>query len=218
MMQSPVRFLLLLIGACAAGIVAMLAFVPSAWEAPQPQLPELSAVSLAALAEDEAAVIDFEEVAARPLFIAGRRPRVEPAAAKAEPEPEADPFPEADLVGIFGSGSDAGVIVSMDGKAARVGVGAEWSGWTLRAVDGGGSSATFDAADGRTHELKLKRQPQLGSMVFQATEPETESEAGEEAESGEAQADSAREDAEAPRSQRTANRNRNSREPSARTR
>lgn len=219
MMPSPVRFLLLLIAACAAGTVAILALVPSSWEAPQPQLPELSGVSLAALADEEASVIDFGQVAARPLFIAGRRPWIEPAAvAKGDPEPEPDPFPEADLVGIFGSGGDAGVIVSMDGEASRVRVGAEWSGWTLRAVDPGGLSATFEASGRRSHELKLKRQPQQGAMVFQAAQPEAAAEPEAEAESGEARDDSAQEGAESTRARRQTNRNRSSRDPSARAR
>src|SRR5690606_1077619 len=122
------------------------------------------------------------------------------------------------LVGIFGAGSDAGVIVSQDGKASRVRVGAQWSGWTLRSVDPARSAATFSARGRGTHEWQLKRQPQQGAMVYQpSAAPRSEESPAEPAESR-AETEQAAAEAGERSPRRAASRNRSQREPNARAR
>lgn len=152
----------LLSAVCAAAVTIAAAVVlisDSRWTAPPARMPDLPPELEDAFVgiDDNAALVG--EIARRPLFVPGRSPIVvaqEPVVA-ASP----DPFPPAELLGLFGSGAVAGVILRHEGKTERIAVGAEWLGWKLDWVDPGKRKATFSAAGKTSHELSLKRQPQM---------------------------------------------------------
>lgn len=169
-MTVPARTLLLIVCAASAlGIAAILAISDSQWSAPQAQRPDLAPMPGMEDAPPEVAAMSLDLIAQRPLFTQGRRPYVAPVAVQAgaepEPEPVSEPFPDAELLGVFGSGRAAGVLLRHGPTTARVAVDAEWSGWSLQSVDTQSSSAVF-VSRGEEHVLMLKRQPQQGALVF----------------------------------------------------
>ncbi len=166
-MTSPAhRFLLLTCVACLLGITTVVVLTDARWTAPQPQAPDLAFASSAALLSRIGQTAPLTLTGQRPLFLASRRPHVAPEAV-ADPGVDADPdaFPDAELVGLFGSGPHGGVIVRYEGRTSRLGVGARWSGWELKSIDTATLRATF-AAKGRSDQvLRLKRQPQQGAVI-----------------------------------------------------
>lgn len=166
MIRSVQNLLLLLCALLAVGVCVVLLLTPSRWVPPAPLPPELDSLQSPSMLAMPERVSRLEETASRPLFIAGRRPVVEDESAPAPVAQPDEPFPEADLLGLFGSGEESGVILSSEGKALRVRIGEEWSGWTLRSVDAAASSAHFVAAGRDEHILELKRQPQRGTLVY----------------------------------------------------
>lgn len=147
-----------------AALVLILIAIDGDWRPPAAQPPEIPAP--AALAADAVAGGDLVvDVAARPLFLATRRPP-EPAAEVAPEEaPPPDPLADVALVGVYGSGADAGVLLRKGAEVSRLRASAEWQGWRLLSL--GATEVTLVAADGATKTLKLERQPQLGGMVAQ---------------------------------------------------
>jgi hypothetical protein len=163
-MIGPVfRLLLLLCALSLGGIAAVLWLVHPQWHAPEPQLPDMASLAprVVALPHMSAPLI---QLGLRPLFLEERRPYVAPTA-EAPPPPDPDPFPEVELVGLFGSGPDAGVILRSKGEVSRVRVGGQWSGWKLERVDPVAVRALFVTAGRADHELRLKRLPQQGGLV-----------------------------------------------------
>lgn len=163
-MPPAARPLLLLCLTSVLGIVAVHTFVPSEWSAPMPHPP--SPVVLAQqgldLADGPEQLVHMLE---RPLFVEGRRPHP---AASAAPEPEDGPntFSSVDLIGLFGSGPNAGIIIRHDSKAYRVAVGMPFHGWLLRSVDPTTLRAVFVSEDGQgSHALQLKHLPQQGDAL-----------------------------------------------------
>ena len=102
-----------------------------------------------------------EEILARPLFWEGRRP-VEDILPPADTDESAAPgqMKGVALLGVFGVGDSAGIIVRIKDNKRRVMVGEEINGWELQSVQP--KSVVF-AADGRTRELKLRH----GRLVVQ---------------------------------------------------
>lgn len=106
----------------------------------------------------------------RLLFLESRRRHIKPVT-KAPQEPDLDPFPEVELVGLFGSGTDAGVILRHRNEVSRIRVGAEWTGWRLKAVNTVAVGAVFASAGRADHEIRIKRQPQRGRMIAELEPP-----------------------------------------------
>lgn len=159
------RILLLSCIACVAAIAAIPLVVPDRWDVPEMVQPDLDALVPPKSLFMPGREFVFQHAIDRPLFVAGRRPPAPPTVAEAT-EPEPEPFPKADLLGVFGSGASKGVILMHEGKATRVQLGANWSGWNLTAVDPKSSTAVFSAPRRGQHTLQLRRQPQQGAMVY----------------------------------------------------
>lgn len=167
MSRAVIRIVLFAVAVAVLAIGVFLVSGRGAWTPPDPRPPELQSSIERRDGLWSTAPVTLDEIAARPLFSAGRRPVSAPVA---QPEaikpPEPDPFPDAELVGIFGSGADAGVMLRDKDATRRVGLGTEWSGWTLRSIDVEGSSAVFVAQGRGEHELRMKRAPQQGTLLF----------------------------------------------------
>ena len=152
---------ILAIAACATVIW----ITPSSWEAPQARLPEIGDIELDAGSQSTEPGLVSEDYSMRPLFLPSRRPPVVQSPAQEAPATVRSTFPEADMVGVFGTASTAGVIIRHKGVTAKLLVGESWSGWRLDWADPQQRSAMFESADGIRHPIKLKRQPQLGGMT-----------------------------------------------------
>jgi hypothetical protein len=167
------RLLALLCLLSLAGIAAVALFVRPQWTAPNAQRPDMASLRPQPVTTPVTSV-SLLQIGQRPLFFESRRPIT--AAAQAAPAP--DLFPDAELVGLFGSGSEAGVIVKANGEVSRIRVGMEWSGWRLKSVDPVAVKAVFVLQGRDEHEIRLTRQPQQGGMtaaferpVFADTDP-----------------------------------------------
>lgn len=139
---------------------------------PLPVLPTAESMQVAAIAGG--GVLDpeaREDIVQRPLFWASREPLgAEPVkkstAAEAAKKNSAEKKPETlkgvKLVGVFGAGDDAGIIVLSKGKKHRLTLGEELDGWKLNSVEPG--KADF-IAGARTAQLELQRGEQIASQV-----------------------------------------------------
>lgn len=169
MIGSVFRLLLLLCALNLGGIAAVLWLVRPEWHAPQPQLPDMASLAPRVVSLPRMST-PLVQLGLRPLFLEERRPYVAPTA-QAPPPPDPDPFPEVELLGLFGSGPDAGVILRSKGEVSRVRVGGQWSGWKLETVDPVAVRALFVTAGRVDHELRLKRLPQQGGLVADLAPP-----------------------------------------------
>lgn len=157
---AVVRLLALLCLLSLAGIAAVALFVRPQWTAPNAQRPDMASLRPHPIATPVTSA-SLLQIGQRPLFFESRRP----IAAASSPPPAPDVFPDGELVGLFGSGSEAGVIVKANGEAVRIRVGMEWSGWQLKSVDPVAVKAVFGLEGRVDHEIRLTRQPQQGGMV-----------------------------------------------------
>lgn len=175
MSRPVIRFLLVTCCALAAGAVLLASFVAPEWMPPQPQQPELAAL-IPQLVASRPEPPAMDVVAERPLFVPGRRPPLPPAAEEPPAAPQADPFAEVELVGLFGSGDRAGVILKVGRDVHRVQQGSKWEGWWLKSVS---DREAFFASEGqRDRTLSLALQPQQGGMLPELESP-AEGEAAE---------------------------------------
>ena len=135
-----------------SGALVLLATQIGYWRAPAPIPPEISTASTSsrpALKELDTPSIALE----RPLFWATRRP--EPVIALEAPEEEPAKLPkDALLVGMYGSGKDAGVLVKMGERVQRIPLGGKWEGWTLKKLSE--NSVFLSPPRGKDVELPLR--------------------------------------------------------------
>lgn len=127
------------------------------WHEPDPVAVDVALLELIG-AEPQAADYDKDEVLARPLFMADRRPL--PADAVVEPVPEAvaapaDPLAAARLLGLVGEGSAAFVIIRSGEQTSRLPVGGELGAWKLERVDALG--ADFVSSAGESKRIAIQR-------------------------------------------------------------
>lgn len=125
------------------------------------------------------AAADRNEIITRPLFWVGRRP-LEAVNVVAEPDGKGGGAAELDkvtLVGVFGGGDTAGVIVLVDGKKRRILLDEELDGWILKSIEGG--KGVF-ARGPRRETLELQR-VDLGLVAapVRAARPDPRQKAGE---------------------------------------
>ena len=156
--------LLRILAAVLAGAIALtLAVIDGHWQPPPPQPPVLPAVAQGAMAASAIRADQLAEIAARPLFLATRRPLEVTVAAEPEAEPAQEPLDGTTLVGIYNSGGTLGVLLATGQEVARLRFGDTWQGWRLLSV--GVDSVELVAADGTRTTLELERRPQLGGMT-----------------------------------------------------
>jgi len=147
-----------------AALALILVAIDGAWQPPPARPPEIPAPPPA----DAGAAVGGDlvvDVAARPLFLAARRPPEPAAEAAPEEAPPPDPLGDVTLVGIYGSGADSGVLLRKGAEVSRLRADGEWQGWRLLAL--GATEVTLTSADGATKPLRLERRPQLGGLVAQ---------------------------------------------------
>jgi hypothetical protein len=96
------------------------------------------------------------EIRDRPLLWAARRPFVAPVSVPVVKAPEPKPFKGFQLVGLFGHGESAGVIVSLKGKTQRMRPGETLGEWKLKSV--GANDAVFTSGS-QEETLVLKVAP-----------------------------------------------------------
>ncbi|QIL43011.1 hypothetical protein G7045_01335 [Acidovorax sp. HDW3] len=93
----------------------------------------------------------FLETLDRPLFSPSRRPPPPPQPS-APPEEAASPLTGVHIYGIYGTGSQGGAILGVDGKNLRLAVNQAVKGWQLVSIDG--NRLTFRRGT-RQHVLEL---------------------------------------------------------------
>lgn len=156
----PLRIL----AAVLAGAIALtLAVIDGHWQPPPPQPPVLPTVAQGAMAATAIRADQLAEIAARPLFLATRRPLESTVAAEPEAEAAQEPLDGTTLVGIYNSGGAVGVLLATGKEVARLRSGDTWQGWRLLSV--GTDSVDLVAPDGMRKTLQLERRPQLGGMT-----------------------------------------------------
>ncbi len=126
--------------------------------APETVLPAQDSLQVGSIAprfRPEAA--DSREIRSRPLFWAGRRPQEFIAGNEPEPESkeESKGLKGVKLVGVFGAGESAGIIVQGKNGKRRLLVGQEVDGWALAAVNPNEVTLT---RRGETRALVLRQQ------------------------------------------------------------
>lgn len=143
-------------------VAVVLVAVDGDWQPPAALAPDLPSAPNAPTGITAGADL-VVDVAARPLFVATRRPleaRGDGASGNGE---SPDALADVALVGVYGTGDDAGVLLRKGTEVSRLHVGGDWLGWRLQAL--GTTEATLIAVDGATRTLKLERQPQMGGMI-----------------------------------------------------
>jgi hypothetical protein len=99
------------------------------------------------------AASERNEIITRPLFWSSRRP-FEAVATLAEPDTQAGELKGIELVGLFGSGDQAGIIALVKGEKRRILLGDVVEGWTLKSI----SPSELVVTNGdRTETLALQR-------------------------------------------------------------
>ena len=131
-------------------------FVWSPPAAVKPQSDPIPALEPSASA-DASVMLQIME---RPLFSPTRRPPPQPKA-PAPPDPP-DILATANILGLYGEGSAAGVLVEADGRVQRVKPGAEVAGWILRRISP--HSAEFERGS-ETRELRITRKRATASLA-----------------------------------------------------
>lgn len=148
-------------------VAVVLVAVDGDWQPPAALAPGLPSApnAPAGITAGADLVVD---VAARPLFVATRRPleaRGDGASGNGE---SPDALADVALVGVYGTGDDAGVLLRKGTEVSRLHVGGDWLGWRLQTL--GTTEVTLIAVDGATRTLKLERQPQMGGMTARPTQ------------------------------------------------
>jgi type II secretory pathway component PulC len=130
---------------------------------------------------------ESEEIRMRPLFWVSRRPE---ALADAGDKPPPTSKKEAatslngiKLAGVFGAGSDAGIIVLNKGKKQRLSVGQSLNGWRLDSVE---PTQVVLSSDGNQAQLSLERGNPLPQKAEEPTS-KPDPKAGESTRSGKKQ-------------------------------
>ncbi|WP_158640343.1 hypothetical protein [Pseudothauera hydrothermalis] len=127
------------------------------WTPPAPRLPDAGLYQIPESPGVRFALPPEPSLAARPVFSESRRPP--PADVAENPaKDEPDPLRDVKVLGLFGSGNDAGGILQVDGKVQRIHVGEKLGPWELRSVKG--IKAEFSRPGGRRTTLELKYLPQ----------------------------------------------------------
>ncbi len=134
---------------------------------PDPISPSMDGVADAQLISvASVSATQSDEIRARPLFWVSRRPVANLGAQGSEqggPGSQPESLKNVKLVGLFGSGETAGVIVVVEGKQRRILIGEQVvDGWTLYSVQ----RNEVELANGARHE-KLILLPQIDMVVPQ---------------------------------------------------
>ncbi len=121
---------------------------------PEPVVPAADSLQVPSVAGPAlVAVSERNEIITRPLFWSSRRP-VDTVVALAEPEGKPGELKGVKLVGLFGSGDQAGIIALVKGKKRRILLGDAVEGWTLKSIR---PSELVVANGERTETLVLQR-------------------------------------------------------------
>ncbi len=125
------------------------------WTAPVALKPDLDSAPPEAQIEppDATNVSGFLGTLERPLFSPNRKPPPPPSPSQSAQQPEADPFANIQLQGIYaGTGGHGGIWVRVDGKNRSIPLGAQLGPWTVQSVEGRDVTFTRGA---ETRSLRL---------------------------------------------------------------
>lgn len=173
--MAPIaRRILIACAVVALGVFALVALADRAWVPPEPNPVDASTFDVAAIERTLRVPAQLEEIAARPLFSASRRPPP-PAAPAPEVSAPAEPIQDAKVLGLFGRQGAWGAILSINGKVTRVGPGQKVGQWALVRVDG--NNIVFDNGAGARTTLKFVHLPHA-SAPSAATSAEGEAPTG----------------------------------------
>lgn len=151
--------------AAIAGYWSLLAVPRDLPGAVVPDAAALRAQTVDAVVPDAALV---QAIAARPLFIPGRRPLADDAQVTTD-SASTSGGGRLVLKGVLGAGDVGVAILSRDGVVRRLSRGQVVDGWTLEQIDG--RVARFSGAGGETMELKLEHLTQGTAGQAQAVPP-----------------------------------------------
>lgn len=117
-------------------------------------------------ASDEVTAAQSGEIVTRPLFWESRRPLGEPVVVVKDDKArgKAGKLKGVKLLGVFGGGETAGIIVKVKDVKRRILLGEEIKGWTLESVE---PDKVVLVADGRKETLALK----AGTIVADSPAP-----------------------------------------------
>ena len=105
-----------------------------AMAAPEPVAPAADSLQVpAVLSPAVVAAAERNEIVSRPLFWSSRRP-VDQVAVLANPDGQPGELQGVQLVGLFGSGEQAGIIALVKGEKRRILLGDTVEGWTLKSI------------------------------------------------------------------------------------
>jgi len=152
--------------AAAAGVVAALLTMPSAWfGAPEPLSDAAKAQRAADPAIEAAAppVVDYPAIAAHPLFYPTRKPWTPPPPPPAEPPPVVVKAPSSlsdyFLVGVVASGNLRSALVrGQPDKILTLSEGQEIEGWTLKEIT---PERLFFTAGNATYEMTGRKPSEI---------------------------------------------------------
>lgn len=158
MMSKPV-YLIVSLGVAMLGAAATIWTTgDKRWTPPAPRLPDAGLYQIPESPGVRFALPPEPSLAARPVFSESRRPPpLDVAENPAKDEP--DPLRDVKVLGLFGSGNDAGGILQVDGKVQRIRVGEKLGPWVLRSVNGVRLELTRNGGGQATLELKHLPQP-----------------------------------------------------------
>lgn len=196
MMSTWSRILLGVAVVLGLSILALLLLGSRSWEEPAAHQVDAGLFTLAEPVRKLAAIDNGDEIAARPLFSATRRPPV--AEATAETAAPAEPIEGAQVHGLFGREGAWGVIVSLKGQVSRLHPGEQLGPWTLRRIDG--QDVEFMNEAGERAVLQMRPLPVAAPPVAPPAE-KNRAEAGRPAQAGQTPPAEAAEQASSPESQ-----------------
>lgn len=163
---SPSILLVLLSGLLAlvlAGIVA--AYSLARWSPPEPLAPEIPRIKATAPVAE--AGTDISTLLAAPPFWASRRPDPFPQNATQVEEAETV-SKDTQLLGLYGSGRDAGALILIGGKIRRISKGDTLAGWIVQDIQP--RSIVLANSRGQRKEIPLLHAKQaVGSAKARAT-------------------------------------------------
>lgn len=149
----------------ALGVVVLVVLIAVAWltgqrwQAPDPLLPEVSALAAERLVLPAAQPDAVDIVAARPLFAPDRRPPQPGADPAADAKPAPDLLSQARLVGVLGSGKDSVALLQTTEGGKRLRVGQALHGWRLAGIDPRGATFEREAGDRENPKIEQRQLP-----------------------------------------------------------
>ncbi len=166
-----IELVVLLLGALLCLQLALGAIKLAATTGPTPVRPAADSLQIPRVLEPVVVAVDERnEIVARPLFWIGRQP-ASAVETPAKPKDKARKLKDVKLVGVFGSGERAGVIVLVKDRKRRILVGESLEGWTLESI----KPDEIVLVNGKRSEVLALKRGNIFSSTPQVKAPEVNS-------------------------------------------